>query len=138
MRLRTRKLLTPELITNGAQPSDERLNEPRENTSAGETQENSDGSINRDSQVVSAALGGYAFPAPSRYDDDSWDSDTMLVAWASRNQFACFDADLYIGSGRTLEGVCGERESGIRPHAHVYYVRSTKYRDVPLENARRS
>ena len=82
MRLRTRKLLTPELATNGAQPSDKRSNEPQENTPAGEAQENSDGSMNRDSQVVSAALGGYAFPAPSRYDDDSWDSDTMLVVWA--------------------------------------------------------
>ena len=86
-------------------------------------------------------MGGYTFPAPSRYEDDSWDSDTMLVAWAPwfnsaaleqedivpqyavdgwllggipvgvtetwewRNQFACFDADLYIGSGRTVEGV---------------------------------
>ena len=70
MRLRTRKLLTPELVTNGAQPSDEYSIEPQEDAPAGETQENSEGSMNRDSQVVCAALGGYAFPAPSRYDGD--------------------------------------------------------------------
>ena len=96
---------------------------------------------NRDSQVICDSFGGYAFPATSRYDDDSWDSDTMLLAWAPwfsssalaqkdivpqyavdvwlpggipigitekwawRNQFSCFEADLYIGSGRSLEGV---------------------------------
>ena len=78
MRLRTRKLLTPELVsTDNAQSTGDELNEAHENTPAGETQENSSGSMNRDSQVVCAALGGYAFPAPSRYDDDSWDSDTI-------------------------------------------------------------
>ena len=37
---------------------------------------------NRYAQVISAGLGGYEFPAQSRYDDDAWDSDTMLLAWA--------------------------------------------------------
>ena len=82
MRLRTRKLLTPELATNSDRPSGEEPSETQEDVPAGVTQEDSDGSMNRDSQVVCAALGGYAFSAPSRYDGDSWDSDTMLVAWA--------------------------------------------------------
>ena len=82
MRIRTRKLLTSELTNNGAQsdPSSEQGGQ-EVHTPAGATQTNSDESMNnRDWQVVSAALGGYAFPAPSRYDDDLWDSDTMLLA----------------------------------------------------------
>jgi hypothetical protein len=96
---------------------------------------------NRDESVVSAALGGYSFPAPSRYDDDDWFDKPELLGWAPwfntaalnqgdivpryawngwlpggvplavtetwawRNQFACYDADLFIGHNRTLRGV---------------------------------
>ena len=58
MRLRTRKLLTPELATtDNARSTGEELSEVHEDVPAGETQENSNGSMNRDSQVVCAALG---------------------------------------------------------------------------------
>ena len=37
---------------------------------------------NRDAQVISVVLGVYAFPEPSRNNDNVWDSDTMILAWA--------------------------------------------------------
>ena len=84
MRLLTRKLLTLELTNNGAQ-SDTTSEHGGlgENKPAGATETKSEESMNnRDSQVICATLGGYALPEPSRYDEDSWDSDTMLLEWA--------------------------------------------------------
>ena len=89
MRLRTRKLVSPELTRDGDNSRDRALDqlqsEAESNKSADVTVNNSSttmGQRNRDVSVISAALGGYGFPSPSSYDDESWDSDTMLLAWA--------------------------------------------------------
>ena len=71
MRLRTRKLLTPELTNNGSRSSEAEPNEPREHTPAGPTETNSEENMNLDSQVVRAAL----------VDTRSHLRVAMLVAW---------------------------------------------------------
>ena len=49
-----------------------------------EQQNETMGQRSHDVLVISVAFGGYNFPAPSRYDEDSWDSDAMLLAWEPR------------------------------------------------------
>ena len=86
MRLRTRKLISLELNRDGAisnRAPDQVERESEENSSAEATvTESGAGMKNHDVQVISAVIGGYAFPAPSRYDDDAWDSDKMLLVCA--------------------------------------------------------
>ena len=48
---------------------------------------------NRDAQVISAALGGFAFIAPSRYDEDKWDSAEMLLVWAPWFSYAALEQE---------------------------------------------
>ena len=85
MRLRTRKIISPELTGDGAnfnRATYQFEREAEENASADATVTESGASMNNlDAQVISSGLGGYAFPASSRYDDDAWDSDKMLLAW---------------------------------------------------------
>ena len=77
MRLKTGKLISPELTCDGVESNHAPYESEAEiNIPAGAAATDYNVSMNnRDAQVISAALGGYALPAPRRYNEDTCDSD---------------------------------------------------------------